>query len=102
MNASPDPLDRLFRAAARASDAAIPSVPRSVEAGVLAELRAQPTAERDPWFAFLPLFRAGLAVAASLVLLAVLIGLKPATPAPSLEAEEDVFLTSAIELNYLP
>jgi hypothetical protein len=98
MNPAPDPLDRLFRSAAAARRAPVPdAVPFAVQARVLAALRRGP-AGTDPWFAFLPLCRAGLAVAVSLALLAVLVGLRPVPE----ELDEPDFPNPVVELTYLP
>jgi len=99
MKPSPDPLDRLFRAAARAPREIVPPASFAFEAGVLAALH-RPPGDTDEWFAFLPLFRAGLAVAACLALIALAASWRPDSPS---ESDESAFLvTPAIELTYLP
>lgn len=92
-----DPLDRLFRAAARAPQEAPATVPFPLEARVLAALRQGP--RPDDWFAFLPLFRGGLAVAVGVALIALAIGLRDTTPPVN---EESFILDSTLELTYLP
>jgi len=94
------PLDRLFRAAARAPRESMPEASAALEAGVLAALRRARAGEADPWGAFLPLFRAGLAVAACVALLALAVGLRSATPP---ETDETAFLAiPTLELSYVP
>jgi hypothetical protein len=98
MNPAPAPLDRLFRGAAAARRAPVPdTVPFAVEARVLAALRGM-AGGADPWFAFLPLCRAGLAVALSLAVLALLVGLRPLPD----EHDEPDFPNPVVELTYLP
>lgn len=99
MNPPPDSLARLFRAAAAARREPAPArVPFAVESRVLAALRRAGPAGTDPWFAFLPLCRAGLAVAVCLAALALLVGLRPVAD----DVEEADFPNPVVELTYLP
>lgn len=101
MNPPPDPLDRLFRAAARSPRRRASEVPFAVEAAALAGLRQGQAGSReaDDWFAFLPIFRAGLAVAAAVALLALAVSFRVAAPP---EADEIQFLAPVQELTYAP
>ena len=67
---STDPLDRLFRAAARTKRALPAEVPAALEQRVLASWRRGDGA-RAEWLDFLPLFRRGLAFACAVFLVAV-------------------------------
>ena len=67
---STDPLDRLFRAAARTQRALPAEVPAAIEQRVLASWR-RGDGTRAEWLDFLPLFRRGLAFACVAFILAV-------------------------------
>ena len=67
---STDPLDRLFRAAARTQRALPVEVPAAIEQRVLASWR-RGDGTRAEWLDFLPLFRRGLAFACVAFIVAV-------------------------------
>jgi hypothetical protein len=75
-------------------------MPPHLQAAVLSTLRQAPPRRdaMEAWFPFLPLCRAGLAVAVGLALLSLLLGLRPLPPDP----EDGNFPNPVLELTYLP
>ena len=93
-----DPLDRLFRAAARAQRAIPAEAPVAVEQRVLASWRRGDRA-RAEWLDFLPLFRRGLAFACAVFIVAVAWSYHGLT---TIDNDTSSLLNASAAYNYYP
>ena len=95
---SPDPLDRLFHAAARVTRELPAGTPVNVERRVLASWRRGDGA-RVEWLDFLPLVRRGLAFACLMLVAALAWNyLAPAT----IDSDEATLIETTVAYSYYP